>query len=154
MGPRGKDKPGSLGTKRHRRQGRRPTGLFNVYVYWGSWPTFSVFGVHLGHQESSSGQVCTRQVNKYLPSCINSPDFLLEPRCLPGLLGRCIQLSDRPSSSLPAPFQKAQLTVTVISCLEGGGGLQIATQGPIPSVAVVEAAIGIHGVLGVGRGGQ
>lgn len=46
------------------------------------------------------------------------------------------------------------LTVTVISCLEGSRGLQVAAQGPIATVAVVEATVDVHRVLGVGRGWQ
>lgn len=46
------------------------------------------------------------------------------------------------------------LTVTVISCLEGSRGLQVAAQGPIATVAVVEATIDVHRILGVGRGWQ
>lgn len=46
------------------------------------------------------------------------------------------------------------LTVTVISGLEGSRGLQVTAQGPIATVAVVEATIDVHGVLGVGGGWQ
>lgn len=46
------------------------------------------------------------------------------------------------------------LTVTVISCLEGSRGLQVAAQGAVATVAVVEATVDIHRVLGVGRGWQ
>lgn len=52
------------------------------------------------------------------------------------------------------PEPRAPLTVTVISCLEGSRGLQVAAQGPIATVAVVEAAVDIHRVLGVGGGWQ
>lgn len=46
------------------------------------------------------------------------------------------------------------LTITVISCLQGGRGLQVAAQGPVTTVTVVEAAVDIHRVLGVGGGWQ
>lgn len=46
------------------------------------------------------------------------------------------------------------LTITVISCLEGGRGLQVAAQGPVTAVTVVEATVDVHGVLGVGGGWQ
>lgn len=62
----------------------------------------------------------------------------------------CAEKSLFPSLRLQSPA----LTITVISCLQGGRGLQVAAQGPITAVTVVEAAIDIHGVLGVGGGWQ
>lgn len=44
--------------------------------------------------------------------------------------------------------------ITVISCLEGGRGLQVAAQGPVTTVTVVEATVDVHRVLGVGGGWQ
>lgn len=46
------------------------------------------------------------------------------------------------------------LTITVISCLEGGRGLQVAAQGPVTTVTVVQATVDVHRVLGVGGGWQ
>lgn len=51
-------------------------------------------------------------------------------------------------------WNATQLTITVISCLKGSRGLQVAAQGPIATVAVVEAAVDVHRVLGVGGGWQ
>lgn len=41
------------------------------------------------------------------------------------------------------------LTVTVVARLEGGGWLQAAPQGPVATVAVVQASIDVDRVLGV-----
>lgn len=50
--------------------------------------------------------------------------------------------------------RRLALTITVISCLEGGRGLQVAAQGPVTTVTVVEATVDVHRVLGVGGGWQ
>lgn len=46
------------------------------------------------------------------------------------------------------------LTITVVPCLERRRWLQAASQGPIATVAVVEASIDVDGVLRVGRSWQ
>lgn len=66
-------------------------------------------------------------------------------------------LSGAAVSSKPGALRDPEpplLTITVISCLEGSRGLQVAAQSPIATVAVVEAAVDIHRVLGVGGGWQ
>lgn len=68
--------------------------------------------------------------------------------CPAGSHGRGALLRDQ------SAHRSRALTVTVISCLEGGRGLQVAAQGPVPAVTVVEATIDVHGVLGVGGGWQ
>lgn len=79
--------------------------------------------------------------------------FLSEPGSLLHL-----QSNDgRTTASVPQLLSEAwlsPLTVTVISCLEGGRGLQVAAQGPVTAVAVVEAAVDVRRVLGVGGGWQ
>lgn len=55
-----------------------------------------------------------------------------------------------PSPPPPPGCWCPTLTITVISRLEGGRRLQVAAQGPVTTVTVVEATIGVHGVLGVG----
>lgn len=48
------------------------------------------------------------------------------------------------------PVALAQpLTITVVARLEGCGGLQAAPQGPVATVAVVQASIDVDWVLGV-----
>lgn len=49
---------------------------------------------------------------------------------------------------LPVPLAQP-LTITVVARLEGCGGLQAAPQGPVATVAVVQASIDVHRVLGV-----
>lgn len=72
----------------------------------------------------------------------------------PPLPGGCTARKGLGSSQGAREPGSPSLTITVISCLEGSRGLQVAAQGPVAAVTVVEAAVDVHRVLGVGGGWQ
>lgn len=77
----------------------------------------------------------------------SSPELLC-PAWLPST--SCRDLEPR-MEAMPGGSQCSvwSLTVTVVARLEGGRRLQAAPQGPVATVAVVEASIDVDWVLGV-----